>query len=220
MLASRSDAFMSEDDEEPKLELQQPLEILRSTVRRLMDRQIPATANKLEEMYAHLKGAIGDSLDRVTSHITRSLELTQDSLSQDLPADAEAAQVVEQARELLGEVQDELKEALGDIKQTFFSANSFQECEARLPNLALFESRLEKSLLRLEEAVAMVDDPELYGGVPFEPAPTITDALEALAQGLEHIQLHLQDGDKAPLRQALESVQRAQQGLVAALAEE
>lgn len=210
---------MSENDDE-KLELHQPLEILRSTVRRLMDRQIPATSNRLDEMYSHLNGAIGDSLDRVSNYISRSLQLTQENLPDDVAADSEAAGVVEQARDLLADVQDELKSALGEIKQSFFAASSFQECEARLPNLALFESRLEKSLLRLEEAVAMVDDPELYGGVVFEPAPTVTDAVEALAQGLEQIHLHLQDGNKEPLRLALESVQRAQQGLVAALAEE
>ena len=117
-------------------------------------------------------------------------------------------------------MQEELQEALGEIKQSFFAAASFQECEARLPNLALFESRLEKSLLRLEEAVNMVDNPEVFGLSTYLPAPTIPEALESLAEGLDHIHAHLQDGNKEPLRLALEAVQKAQLGLSAALAQE
>ncbi|MBT9582279.1 hypothetical protein IV102_02950 [bacterium] len=208
------------DDEEEQIELHQPLEILRSTARRLMERQIPASPGKLEEMYSHLKGAIGDSIDQVSSHISRALALTQDNLPEDIPVDSEAGQVVQQAELVLAEVQEELQEALAQIKQSFFAAASFQECEARLPNLALFESRLEKSLLRLEEAVTMVDNPDIFGLSTYEPAPTIPEALEALAEGLDHIHAHLQDGNKEPLRLALEAVQKAQIGLSAALAQE
>jgi hypothetical protein len=203
-----------------QLELNQPLEILRSTARRLMERQIPASANKLEEMYAHLKGAVGDSIDQVSTHIARALTLTQENLPQEVAPDSEAGLVVEQAQLLLSEVQDELQLALSEVKESFFAANSFQECEARLPNLALFESRLEKNLLRLEQAVSMVDDPELFGLSTYIPSPTIPEALEALAEGLDLIHAHLQAGHKEPLRLALEAVQKAQRGLSAALVDE
>ena len=210
---------MSEVEEE-QIELHQPLEILRSTARRLMERQIPASATRLEELYAHLKGAVADSLDQVTRHVTQALELTRASLPDEGEGDQQAAAVVDRAHGLLSEVQDELEEALGEIKDSFFSAHSFQECEARLPNLALFESRLEKSMLRLEQAVAMVDDPELYGLSAYEPVPSVTDALEALAEGLDHIQQHLVEGDREALKRALESVNKAQLGISAALNEE
>lgn len=208
------------DDEEPQLDLHQPLEILRSTVRRLMDRQIPASASKLEEMFAHLKGAVGDSLDHVSQQIGKALELTRESLGHEQPADGDSTEVLERAQDTLSDVQAELQEALANVKASFFSCNSFQECESRLPNLALFESQLEKNLLRLEEAISMATDPEIFGGAVFEPAPTVTDALEALAEGLDLIHQHLQQGEKEPLRQALASVQKAQAGLVAALSEE
>ncbi len=201
-------------EETEQLEIQQSLEILRSSARRLMDRQIPASASKLEELYSHIKGAIADSVDSVNSYVARSLELARENFPEGL--DAETLEAVQAAVE---EVQAELQDALNQVRETFFSATSFQECEARLPNLALFESRLEGSLLRLEQAVAMADDPEHAGPPKFVPVPTISDALEALGESLEQIHQHMREGSKEPLRMALESVRRAQVGLSAALAE-
>lgn len=202
------------ETEAERLEIQQPLEILRSSARRLMDRQIPASANKLEELYSHIKGAIADSVDTVSAYVSRSLLLARENFPEDLDPETLGA-----AQAAVEEVQSELQDALNQVKETFFSATSFQECEARLPNLALFESRLEGSLLRLEQAVAMADDPEHFGPPRYVPVPTISDALEALGDSLEQIHRHMHDGSKEPLRLALESVRRAQIGLSAALAE-
>ena len=201
-------------EETEQLEIQQPLEILRSSARRLMDRQIPASASKLEELYSHIKGAIADSVDSVNGYVARSLELARENFPDDLDAETLGA-----AQAAVEEVQTELQDALNQVRETFFSATSFQECEARLPNLALFESRLEGGLLRLEQAVAMADDPEHAGPPKFVPVPTISDALEALGESLEQIHQHMREGSKEPLRMALESVRRAQIGLSAALAE-
>ena len=209
-----------DDVEHEPLDLHQPLEILRSTASRLMDRRIPATASRLDEIYAHLKGAVGDSLDRVSEHINHALQFTLENLPDEAPPDSEAAHTVEAAQHMLSAVQEELQQALNDIKESFFSASSFQECEANLPQLALFESRLEGGLLRLQQAVTMVDDPELFGPPTFEPAPSLSEALEAMALALEFVHVHLQDGDKQPLRQALEAVEKARLGLSAALAQE
>ena len=202
------------ETEAERLEIQQPLEILRSSARRLMDRQIPASANKLEELYSHIKGAIADSVDTVSAYVSRSLLLARENFPEDLDPETLGA-----AQAAVEEVQSELQDALNQVKETFFSATSFQECEARLPNLALFESRLEGSLLRLEQAVAMADDPEHFGPPRYVPVPTISDALEALGDSLEQIHRHMHDGSKEPLRLALESVRRAHIGLSAALAE-
>lgn len=204
---------MQETDTE-KLEIQQPLEILRSSARRLMDRQMPASTSKLEEIFAHIKGAVADSVDTVSAYVTRSLQLARENFPEDLEPE-----VLHAAESAVAEVQTELQDALSQVKDTFFAATSFQECEARLPNLALFESRLEGGLLRLEQAVDMANDPEFRGTPQFVPVPTISDALEALGESLEQIQLHMKDGSKEPLRLALEQVRRAQIGLSAALAE-
>lgn len=204
---------MHETDAE-KLEIQQPLEILRSSARRLMERQMPASASKLEELYSHIKGAVADSVEMVSGYLTRSLDFARENFSEDIDGETLAA-----AQTAVEEVQRELQEALLQVKETFFAATSFQECEARLPNLALFESRLEGSLLRLEQAMAMVEDPAHSGPPGFVPVPTISDALEALGESLEQIHQHIRDGSKEPLRLALEQVRRAQIGLSAALAE-
>lgn len=208
-----------EDQNEP-LDLQQPLEILRSTARRLMDRQIPASSNRLEEMYSHLRGAVGDVIDLVSQRVSQSLQLARDN-QPEVPAEGEAAETVALAQEILTEVQEEMQSALDDIKASFFSATNFQECEARLPDLALFEARLEGSLMRLEQAVQMTDDPELFGSPPgFVPAPSLPEALQHIAEALEHVELHLRDGDKSLIEQALTALGRAQNGLQAALVEE
>ncbi len=202
-------AAMREDDAE-KLNIQQPLEILRTSARRLMDRQMPV---RLEELYAHIKGAVADSVETVSGYVGRSLQFARENFPEALDAEAHKA-----AQAAIEEVQSELQDALCQVKETFFAATSFQECEARLPNLALFESRLEGSLLRLEQAMALVDDPEHFGSPSFVPVPTISDALEALGESLEQIHRHMSDGSKEPLRLALEQVRRAQIGLSAALA--
>ena len=203
-----------QETEAERLEIQQPLEILRSSARRLMDRQIPASASKLEELYAHIRGAVTDSVDTVSDYVRRALRLTGENLPEGLDDE-----VLRNAQLLVEQVHSELTDALGQVKETFFASATFQECEARLPNLALFESRLEGSLLRLEEAVAMVSDPEHFGPPVFVPVPTISDALEALGDSLDQIHRHMRDGSKEPLRLALESVRRAQLGLSAALVE-
>lgn len=205
---------LMQEAEAEKLEIQQPLDILRSSARRLMDRQIPASASKLEELYAHIRGAVSDSVDTVSEYVGRSLRLAGENMPEGLDDE-----VLRGAQSMVEQVQRELNDALHQVKETFFAASSFQECEARLPNLALFESRLEGSLLRLEEAVAMVRDPEHFGPPVFVPVPTISDALEALGDSLDQIHRHMRDGSKEPLRLALESVRRAQLGLSAALAE-
>lgn len=214
---------MSETDldvENEPLELRQPLEILRSTARRLMERQIPATKTKLDEMYAHLKGAVSDILEGVSQQVVQAVQLAQDNLPADDEVGGEAAETLAIVDQMLTEVQDEMQAALADVQETFFSATSFQECEARLPNLAHFEARLEGSILRLEQALMMTQDPEIFAPSQYEPPVTLTDAIEALAQGLDEIQLHLKAGDREPLERALEAVNRAHQGLTLALSPE
>lgn len=212
-------AVEGEESTEP-LDLQQPLEILRSTARRLMDRQIPASSNRLEEMYSHLRGAVGDVIDLVSQRVSQSLQLAREN-QPEVPDDSEAAETVEMAQEILNEVQEEMQSALDEIKASFFSASNFQECEARLPDLALFEARLEGSLLRLEEALQMTDDPELFGGASgFVPAPSLPEALQHIAEALEHVEQHLRDGDKTLIEHALTALGRAQNGLQAALVDE
>ena len=211
-------AVEGEESTEP-LDLQQPLEILRSTARRLMDRQIPASSNRLEEMYSHLRGAVGDVIDLVSQRVTQSLQLARKN-QPEVPPDSEAAETVEVAQEILNEVQEEMQSALDEVKASFFSASNFQECEARLPDLALFEARLEGSLMRLEQALQMTDDPELFGVPGFVPAPSLPEALQHIAEALEHVEQHLRDGDKTLIEHALTALGRAQNGLQAALVDE
>jgi hypothetical protein len=153
-------------------------------------------------------------VDTVSGYVGRSLRLAGENLPEGLDEE-----VLRSAQRMIEQVDNELNDALAQVKETFFAAVTFQECEARLPNLALFESRLEGCLLRLEGAVAMVSDPEYFGPPVFVPVPTISDALEALGDSLDQIHRHMRDGSKEPLRLALESVRRAQLGLSAALAE-
>jgi hypothetical protein len=207
---------MAESDTEESWELHQPLEILRSTTRRLMDRQIPATSTRLEEMYAHLRGSIGDILDGVGRQVSQALQLARENATDE---SSQTAETVEAAQQMIGEAQEEIADALAQVKESFFAASTFSELQERMPNLGLFESRLEGAMLRVEEALMMSGDPELFPAGAFVPAPTVPEALEALAEGLDQIQLHLQGGDKEPLRRALEAVNRAQLGLTAALAD-
>lgn len=206
------------DTEPESWELHQPLEILRTTTRRLLDRQIPATSARLEEIYAHLRGAVGDVLDGAGRQVSRALELARENLGES-GDHAEAAETLQAAELMLSEVQTEITEAFAQVKDSFFAAHSFQELQERLPNLTLFESRLEGALLRLEQALTMSRDPELFPMNAYVPVPSVPEALEALAESLQEIELHLKDGDKEPLRRALEAINRAQLGLTAALAE-
>lgn len=182
-----------------------------------MDRQIPATSSRLEEMFAHLKGALMDVVLQSLEQVNAAVSLTLDTADIEAEGDDEVRYTIEDAQARVRQVQEDLDVALDEVQASFFGATSFQECQERLPQLALFESRLQGGLLELEQALMTVVNPELYPARYYLPAPTIPEALEALAQGLEEIHQHLKDGDKEPLRRALESIERAQRGLTAAL---
>jgi hypothetical protein len=201
---------MSETPDTPEpIAYQQPLEMLRTVSQRLLDRQMPATQSRLDELYTHLKGAIGDICDQVTRQVSEALSLSRDNFPEE----------AEQVQQVVSEVQAEVEQALAEVKETFFAARSFQELQANLGDLSLFESRLSTSMLRLEEAVNVAEQPEIYGGKAFEPAPSLTEAVEHLSIGLEHVAAHLKSGEKESLERALEAVEQAQKGLQAALAE-
>lgn len=188
---------------------QQPLEMLRSLSQRLLDRQTPTTQSRLDDLYGHLKGAIGDICDQVSRQVGEALTLSRENF----PDEAEHVQTV------VAEVQSEVELALNEVKETFFAARSFQELQNSLGDLSLFESRLHTSMLRLEEAVNLAEQPEIYGGKQFSPPPSLPEAVEHLSLGLEHISAHLKSGEKEPLERALEAVEQAKVGLLAALAE-
>jgi flagellar motor protein MotB len=206
--------------EDEGLDLHRPLEILRTTTKRLLERQIPATSARLDEIYAHLSGAVGDVLDAARQKVVQAVDLARDNLgAEELEPESEAAETLQSVQHSMTEAGAEIEAALEQVKASFFSAKSFAELQERLPNLTLFEARLEGAMLRLEEALMIAGDPELFPVSSYVPSPTLSDAVEALAQGLDELSLHMREGDKEALQRALEAVRRAEQGLTAALAD-
>lgn len=99
-----------------KLEIQRPLEILRSSARRLTDRQ-PSGASKLEEIYAHLKEAVADSVDTVGGDVPRLLQLAKENFPEDLEPE-----VLRTAEAAVEEVKAELQDALLPVNDPGSSA--------------------------------------------------------------------------------------------------
>lgn len=92
------------------------LEILRSSARRLTDRQ-PSGASKLEEIYAHLKEAVADSVDTVGGDVPRLLQLAKENFPEDLEPE-----VLRTAEAAVEEVKAELQDALLPVNDPGFSA--------------------------------------------------------------------------------------------------
>lgn len=200
--------------------LRQPLTILRDVSQRLLQRQIPSTQGRLDELYSHISGAIGDAIEYAQSQF----DLAKETMLGGADELAHSGTLSEEGHEALLDFSDEFEQAQADLrealemaKETFFSAGSFQELQARQPYLAIVESRLETSLQVLQATLMRLESPALL--ISYVPsAAQVPQAVDEIGLGLDLISHHLEKGERASLEAALERLKSAQSLIEEALA--
>lgn len=200
--------------------LHQPLYLLKDVCARLLNREIPFSTSRLEGLYSHLAAAVGEVLDFAGDELQRGfdeLEKAARQADQDAP-ESPFADSLARFREEYARARAEIETGLEEARESFFSAGSFAELEGQLGFLELAEGRIEAGLQRLEATLMQAEEPELWSLPGAPTAPELPAALEALSEALHAVTLHMEDGSRAPLADALTSLDKARGILAQALA--
>lgn len=181
-----------ETSNEPNLDLFHPLAILRDTTQRIVHQEVPFTAARLQEYYSHFQGAFADTLEAVRKLCREKLEEAREGLDE------------ESALAGIDQAEADLNQALEEVGSTFFAAQSFQECQDLLPHVELFESRVQTSLLELENLLA-----EVAVVTAFVPPPSVPEAMERVSDGMTRLERYLSEGEPKKLAEAIECLEES-----------
>jgi len=199
--------------------LHQPLYLLKDVCARLLNREIPFSASRLEGLYAHIAAAVGEVLDFAGEELQRGfdeLETAARQAENDAPG-SPFADSMARFMDDYAHARAEIETGLEEARESFFSAASFADLEGQLGFLELAEGRIEAGLQRLEATLMQAEDPELWTLPGVTTAPELPAALEALSDALQAVTLHMEDGSRAPLADALSSLDKARGILALAL---
>ena len=174
------------------IDLFHPLAILHDTTQRIQDQQVPFTSARLQEYFSHFRGAFADTLEAVRQHCQQVLQQARAGLDQEsMLASIEQAEA-------------DLNAALDQVGATFFSAQTFQECEALMPRVELFESQAQTALLELEQTLSQVAE-----AIPFVPPPAVPEAMQRVSEGMSQVESYLADGDPVKLTEAIRCMEES-----------
>lgn len=196
-----------------------PLNLLRSVSGRLLRREIPLSKDRLDDLYAHIRSAMGEVLDfaheQVQGSIARLAEATE--VLEEGADDPDLSDAITAVLADFEVGREQIESGLAMIKETFFSASSFTELEAAQDSLVVAEAQIEEGFAQLETALLRTEDPELLEIGQSPVKPEVANALDFLADGLEDLRQHLEDGTAQPIRDALKNLDRSRELLVQAL---
>ena len=199
--------------------LHQPLHLLKDVCARLLNREIPFSASRLEGLYSHIAAAVGEVLDFAGDELHRGCEELEKAARQadeDVP-DSPFADSLAQFLEEYTQARAEIEAGLEEARASFFAAGSFADLEGQLGFLEHAEGRIEAGLQRLEATLMRSEDPALWSLPGAATAPELPAALEALADALQAVTQHMEDGSRPPLATALASLDKARGILAQAL---
>lgn len=217
-----ADATEAVQDESVRLDqrLAAPLDLLRSVGERLRKRDIQFSKTRLDGLFSHIQGAVGEVLDFAQEQFQSSLDQLSDATEEMAEALADDPDAVEQAADLVEDFETgrvHIQEALTTLKQSFFSASSFEELEQRQDDFAIAEAQLEEGFARLELAILKTEDPNLFNISEEASSVEVGTALEALAESIDALNQHLEDGSPEAIESALTYIEQAQWVLERAL---
>ncbi len=213
-----------DEDVEESLRLDQrlaaPLDLLRSVSERLRKRDIQVSKSRLDGLFSHIQGAVGEVLEFAQEQFQTSLDQLSDATEELAEALDDDPEAVEQAADLIEDFEAgraHIQEALSNLKQTFFSASSFEELEQRQDDFAIAEAQMEEGFSRLEMAILKTEEPDLFNISEEASSVEVGTALEALAESVEALNQHLEDGSPEAIESALAYIEQAQWVLERAL---
>ena len=199
--------------------LHQPLHLLKEVCSRLLNREIAFSQGRLESLYQHLAGALAEVLDYAQDALDTGCGQFQQA-AQAAQADAPDSDFISSLQRFEADfawARQEIEAGLTQARETFFAATSFADLEGQLGFVELAESRIQSGLQRLEATLLVAEDPDLWHLSAVPTAPEVPAALDELAQALQAVTTHLDDGNRAPLQEALAHLDKARAILAEAL---
>lgn len=200
-------------DEQREERIYAPLRMLREATDRLMDRRTPVSQERLDALYRHIAGSIGEVLENTRGEMDRCFQQVQEAgavAQEDVPDFAPVFRMFEEGRE-------QISAGMTLMAQTFFSSGDFKALERNQGALGVAETHIMDGLNRIEAALMLSEDPALLGTPPPPTAPQIPNALDALACCLETLSTYLEKGERAQLEDSLGHIDTARELIMRAL---
>ena len=197
-----------------------PLELLRSVSDKLLRRDIEVSQGRLDGLFAHIQSAVGEVIDYAQNQFDASLEEMAGATETLAEEFEEHPEMMAEANEMMEDfeaTQEFIQAGLGRLKETFFSASSFQDLEANQVHLADAEAQLEEGFARLESAILKADNPELFQISETASSDEVATALDSLAEAIEALNVHLEQGHPDQIQTALTHIDQARTVLERAL---
>lgn len=207
---------MSTDSDELDLapDFKAPLRMLKDASTGLLDHRAPVSKERVEGLYRHLAGAVGQILDAARKQLSDGMEQFKEANPEVMGEDFE---------EVLGifeQGQAQIDSGMRLLSQTFFAATDLKSLERNAGVLSIAESQIQDGMNRLETALALTDDPTVIGATGPETAPEVGTALDSLSTCLDCLSEYLQSAEREKLEVALVNLDQARQLIVRALAQD
>ncbi|MEW6282022.1 MAG: hypothetical protein AB1758_25685 [Candidatus Eremiobacterota bacterium] len=202
-----------EEDDDRQQKLYAPLKMIHDAANSMLDRRTPLSRERVDSLYRHIAGAMGEMLDGTRKQIDDSLASVREAgaaLTEQEPDYAPVFQLFDEGRE-------QIQAGLTLMAQTFFSSADVTALERNQGALALAESQIQGGLSRIESALLLADDPNLLASPLVPTAPEIPTALDSLGVCLEVLGRYLEKGERAELEEALTHLDQARELILRAL---
>ncbi len=210
---------MSVESEEQPVEepihpdFQAPIRLLRDASAGLLDRRSPISKERVEGLYRHLAGAVGQILESARKQLNEGLDQFRE-------ANPEAVgEEFEQVLEIFREGQERIDDGMRLMAQTFFASTDLASLEANAGALSLAESHIQDGLDRMESALALTEDPTILGQPGPVTAAEVPTALDSLGSCLDQLTVYLEKGQREQLEEAMVHLDQARGLLLRALAQ-
>ncbi len=193
-------------------DFQTPLRMLKDASTGLLDRRAAVSKERVEGLYRHLAGAVGQVLEAARKQLSDGMDAFK-------KANPEA--MGEDFQEVMGifqEGQQQIDSGMRLLSQTFFSATDLASLEKNAGVLSIAESQITDGMNRLETALALTNDPTVIGPGGPDTAPEVGTALDSLATCLDCLSEYLKTAERKRLEVALANIDQARELIVRALA--
>ena len=215
---SQADLLDDEEDVDdiPEIDIEAPLELLNSVSQRLLRGEIPTNKPRLQSLFNHIQSVVNEVVEQSFDQIGEAMEILNEA-NNELEDNTEATDLTENFLEEFESARTFIEEGLESMQSTFFSAKNFEDLQGREEEFREAEQRIEEGIARMESCVTQAENPELFGVDQTVAAPEIETALDALANALNLLSTHLDDGDKSHLEQVLKELDYAKVAVTDAL---
>lgn len=199
-----------------ELDVEAPLELLTSVSQRLLRGEIPTNKQRLQSLFNHIQSVVNEVVERSFDQIGEAMDVLNEA-NEELEEHSESTELTDSFLREFESARHSIEEGLESMQTTFFAAKNFDDLQGCEEQFREAEQRIEEGIARMESCVAQAENPELFGVDETVSTPEIETALDALANALESLSTHLDDGDKSHLESVLKELDYAKTAVASAL---